>query len=73
MDERKLAEAVQAPTDYSGLVSALTSEEALATIRSRDPLAGARLRGIEAKRKLRPARRLSVCLRRRILLVGDSA
>jgi len=52
MDERKLAEAVQAPTDYSVLVSALTSEEALATIRSRDPLAGARLRGIEAKRKL---------------------
>jgi hypothetical protein len=52
MDERKLAEAVQAPTDYSVLVSALTSEEALATIRSRDPLAGARLRGIEAKRRL---------------------
>jgi hypothetical protein len=52
MDERQLAEAVQAPTDYSVLVSALTSEEALATIRSRDPLAGARLRGIEAKRKL---------------------
>jgi hypothetical protein len=52
MDERKLAEAVQAPTDYSVLVSALTSEEALATSRSRDPLAGARLRGIEAKRRL---------------------
>lgn len=52
MDERKLAEAVQAPTDYSVLVSALTSDEALATIRARDPLAGARLRGIEAKRKL---------------------
>ena len=52
MDERKLAEAVQAPTDYSVLVSALTSNEALATIRARDPLAGARLRGIDAKRKL---------------------
>jgi hypothetical protein len=52
MDERKLAEAVQAPTDYSVLVSALTSDEALATIRARDPLAGARLRGIEAKREL---------------------
>ena len=52
MDERKLAEAVQAPTDYSVLVSALTSDEALATIRARDPLAGARLRGIEAKRQL---------------------
>jgi len=52
MDERRLAEAVQAPTDYSVLVSALTSDEALATIRARDPLAGARLRGIDAKRKL---------------------
>jgi hypothetical protein len=52
IDERKLAEAVQAPTDYSVLVSALTSDEALATLRTRDPLAGARLRGIEAKRKL---------------------
>ena len=52
MDERKLAEAVQAPTDYSVLVSALTSDEALATIRARDPLAGARLRGIDAKRQL---------------------
>ena len=52
MDERKLAEAVQAPTDFSVLVSALTSDEALATIRARDPLAGARLRGIDAKRKL---------------------
>lgn len=52
MDERKLAEAVQAPTDYSVLVSALTSEEALTNIRARDPLAGARLRRIEAKRQL---------------------
>ena len=52
MDEGKLAVAVQAPTDYSVLVSALASEEALASIRDRDPLAGARLRGIEAKRKL---------------------
>jgi len=52
MDEQKLAEAVQAPTDYSVLVSALTTEEALASIRTHDPLAGARLRGIEAKRKL---------------------
>jgi biotin operon repressor len=52
MDEGKLAVAVQGPTDYSVLVSALASEEALASIRDRDPLAGARLRGIEAKRKL---------------------
>lgn len=52
IDEQKLTEAVQAPTDFSVLVSALTSEEALAIIRNRDPLAGARLRGVEAKRKL---------------------
>jgi hypothetical protein len=52
LDEKKLAEAVQAPTDYSVLLSALNTEEALASIRSHDPLAGARLRGLEAKRKL---------------------
>lgn len=52
IDEQKLTEAVQAPTDFSVLVCALTSDEALATIRNRDPLAGARLRGVEAKRKL---------------------
>jgi hypothetical protein len=52
LDENKLAEAVQAPTDYSVLVSALKTEEALASIRIHDPLAGARLRGLDAKRKL---------------------
>lgn len=52
LDEKKLAEAVQAPTDYSVLLSALNTEEALASIRSHDPLAGARLRGLDAKRKL---------------------
>lgn len=52
LDEKKLAEAVQAPTDYSVLLSALNTEEALASIRAQDPLAGARLRGLEAKRKL---------------------
>lgn len=52
LDEKQLAQAVQAPTDYSVLVSALNSEEALAGIRAHDPLAGARLRGLEAKRKL---------------------
>lgn len=34
------------------LVSALKTEEALAIIRTQDPLAGARLRGVEGKRKL---------------------
>lgn len=52
LDEKKLAEAVQAPTDCSVLVSALNTEEALAGIGARDPLAGARVRGLEAKRKL---------------------
>ena len=52
LDEKTLAEAVQAPTDYSVLLSALNTEEALASIRAHDPLAGARLRGLEARRKL---------------------
>ena len=52
LDERKLVEAVKAPTDFSVLLSALNTEEALASIRVRDPLAGARLRGFEAKRNL---------------------
>jgi len=52
LDEKTLAEAVQAPTDYSVLLSVLNTEEALASIRTHDPLAGARLRGLEAKRKL---------------------
>jgi len=52
LDETKLAEAVQAPTDYSVLLSALNTEEALATMRAYDPLASARIRGLEAKREL---------------------
>lgn len=52
LDEKRLAEAVQEPTDYSVLLSALNTEEALASIRTHDPLAGARLRGLDAKRKL---------------------
>jgi hypothetical protein len=52
LDEKTLAQAVQAPTDYSVLLSALNTEEALASIRAHDPLAGARLRGLEAKRKI---------------------
>ncbi|HLH17080.1 MAG TPA: hypothetical protein VKX45_07655 [Bryobacteraceae bacterium] len=52
LEESKLAEAVQAPTDCSVLLSALKNEEALASLRATDPLAGARLRGIEAKRRL---------------------
>lgn len=52
LDEKTLAKAVQAPTDYSVLRSALNTEEALTSNRAHDPLAGARLRGLEAKRKL---------------------
>lgn len=52
LDEANLLEAVKAPSDYSVLVSALNSEQALAAVRNTDPLAGARLRGMEAKRRL---------------------
>jgi hypothetical protein len=52
LDEKDLLEAVKAPTDYSVLVSALNSEPALTTVRASDPLAAARLRGIDAKRRL---------------------
>jgi hypothetical protein len=52
LDEKDLLEAVKAPTDYSVLVSALNSEPALATVNASDPLAAARLRGIDAKRRL---------------------
>jgi hypothetical protein len=52
LDEDKLREAVKAPTDYSVLVSALTSEPALKVVQGSDPLAAARLRGMEAKRRL---------------------
>jgi hypothetical protein len=52
LDEANLLEAVKAPSDYSVLVSALNSEQALTVVRDTDPLAGARLRGMEAKRRL---------------------
>jgi hypothetical protein len=52
LDEENLLEAVKAPTDYSVLVSALNSEQALTVVRDTDPLAGARSRGMEAKRRL---------------------
>lgn len=52
LEEGTLLEATKASTDYSVLVSALSTEEALAPVRAHDPLAGARLRGLEAKRGL---------------------
>ena len=52
LDEESLAKAVVAPTDYGVLVAALSTDEALVSIRTHDPLAGARLRGLDAKRRL---------------------
>jgi hypothetical protein len=40
LDEANLLEAVKAPSDYSVLVSALNSEQALTVVRDTDPLAG---------------------------------
>ena len=48
LEESTLLEATKASTDCSVLVLALTTEEALSPIRARDPLAGARLRGLDA-------------------------
>lgn len=52
LDEHNLVEAVKAPSDYSVLVRALNTEEALTAVLDTDPLAAARLRGIDAKRRL---------------------
>lgn len=52
LDEDKLREVVKAPTDYGVLARALNLEEALTEVRASDPLAAARLRGIDAKRRL---------------------
>ena len=52
MDEARLVEAVKAPTDYSVLVEALNQEETLAPRCTSGPLAAARLRGMDAKRRL---------------------
>jgi len=52
LEESTLLEATKASTDCSVLVAALSTEEALSPIRDRDPLAGARLRGLDAKRRL---------------------
>lgn len=52
MAEASLREAVSAPSDYGVLLTALESEPGLATLAQEDPLAEARLRGIEARRRL---------------------
>jgi hypothetical protein len=50
LDEKELVKAAQQPNDLGVLLSALKADDAL-TIQS-DPLTGARLRGIEAKRRM---------------------
>lgn len=52
MGEASLREAVSAPSDYGVLLAALESEPGLAALVSEDPLAEARLRGIEARKRL---------------------
>jgi len=52
MAEASLREAVSAPSDYGVLLAALESEPGLAALSQEDPLAEARLRGIEAKQRL---------------------
>jgi hypothetical protein len=52
MGEASLREAVSAPSDYGVLLAALESEPGLASLVSEDPLAEARLRGIEARKRL---------------------
>jgi hypothetical protein len=52
MGEASLREAISAPSDYGVLLTALESEPGLAALVPEDPLAEARLRGIEARRRL---------------------
>ena len=52
MAEASLREAVSAPSDYGVLLTALESEPGLAALVQEDPLAEARLRGIEARKRL---------------------
>jgi len=52
MGEASLREAVSAPSDYGVLLTALESEPGMAALIPEDPLAEARLRGIEARKRL---------------------
>lgn len=52
MGEASLREAVAAPSDLGVLLTALQSEPGLASLSQDDPLAQARLRGIEARHRL---------------------
>jgi hypothetical protein len=52
MGEASLREAVSAPSDFAVLLAALESEPGLEALTREDPLAQARLRGIEARTRL---------------------
>jgi AcrR family transcriptional regulator len=52
MGEPSLREAVAAPSDFGVLLTALQSEPGLVALSQDDPLAQARLRGIEARQRL---------------------
>lgn len=52
MGDASLREAVAAPSDFGVLLAALQSEPGLAALLQDDPLAQARLRGIEARQRL---------------------
>jgi hypothetical protein len=50
--EAALKDALKAPTEFDTILRALERPEVAAAVRNQDPLAMARLRGIEAKRRL---------------------
>jgi len=52
VQEAALKEALRAPTEFDTILHALERPEVAAAVRDQDPLAMARLRGIEAKRKI---------------------
>ncbi len=52
LDDRALSDAAGATSDYAALLKALEQPEVLAVLRQTDPLASARLRGIEARARL---------------------
>ncbi len=52
MDEPSLKEAVAAPSDYGVLLAALGAESGRQLLQRDDPLAEARLRGLQARREL---------------------
>jgi hypothetical protein len=50
--EAAIKDALRAPTDFETILHALERPEVAAAVRNQDPLAMARLRGIEAKRRI---------------------